>query len=116
MKRFEGKTIVVTGGANGIGAETVRRLHGEGAAVLAVDLNAADIERAFGRADDRLLAFEADVTNRDRHTTLRQPARTGQLRWRPRHWKRTGHRRGNLAEGHECQHGRNLPCLPGIRP
>src|ERR687894_1865658 len=66
MKRFEGKTIVVTGAANGIGAATVRRLHGDGAAVVAVDLNCAAIEEAVGAQGDRLLAVEADVTDRDR--------------------------------------------------
>ena len=33
-----GKVAIVTGGAGGIGAETCRRLAGEGAAVLVADL------------------------------------------------------------------------------
>jgi NAD(P)-dependent dehydrogenase (short-subunit alcohol dehydrogenase family) len=36
--RYAGRVAVVTGGARGIGAATVRRLHAEGAAVVAADL------------------------------------------------------------------------------
>lgn len=39
--RFTGKVAIVTGGASGIGAAFARRLHGEGAAVLIADLDAA---------------------------------------------------------------------------
>lgn len=38
MKRFEGKGILVTGAASGIGLATVHRLIGEGATVVGVDL------------------------------------------------------------------------------
>ncbi|MFC8599385.1 SDR family NAD(P)-dependent oxidoreductase [Isoptericola sp. NPDC057191] len=38
--RFEGRVVLVTGGAHGIGAATVRRLHAEGAAVVVADLDA----------------------------------------------------------------------------
>ena len=37
--RVSGKVAIVTGGASGIGAATVRRLAGEGAAVVAADVN-----------------------------------------------------------------------------
>lgn len=37
--RFANKSAIVTGGASGIGAATIRRLHSEGAAVLIADLN-----------------------------------------------------------------------------
>jgi NAD(P)-dependent dehydrogenase (short-subunit alcohol dehydrogenase family) len=40
MKRFEGKTAVVTGGAQGIGLATAERLHGEGANVFIADIRA----------------------------------------------------------------------------
>jgi meso-butanediol dehydrogenase/(S,S)-butanediol dehydrogenase/diacetyl reductase len=39
MKRFEGKVAVVTGGASGIGAATLRRLASEGAAVVCADID-----------------------------------------------------------------------------
>ena len=41
--RFEGKNIVVTGGASGIGAATVRRFLKEGGAVAAVDLDEGNV-------------------------------------------------------------------------
>jgi len=39
MARFEGKVAVVTGGASGIGAATLRRLAGEGAKVICADID-----------------------------------------------------------------------------
>jgi 3-oxoacyl-[acyl-carrier protein] reductase len=39
MRRFEGRTALVTGGANGIGAATAARLAAEGAAVVVGDLD-----------------------------------------------------------------------------
>src|SRR4051812_12507775 len=39
-RRFEGKVAVVTGGASGIGEACVRRLAGEGAAVVIADVDA----------------------------------------------------------------------------
>jgi nucleoside-diphosphate-sugar epimerase len=38
MQRFQGKTILVTGAASGIGAATVRRILEEGGRVAAADL------------------------------------------------------------------------------
>lgn len=38
MRRFEGKTVVISGGAAGIGEATAHRLAGEGAAVMLVDI------------------------------------------------------------------------------
>lgn len=42
MTRFEGRTVLVTGAASGIGWATVSRLLGEGATVVGVDLAAPD--------------------------------------------------------------------------
>jgi 2-hydroxycyclohexanecarboxyl-CoA dehydrogenase len=67
MARFEGKTVVVTGGGGGIGGATCRKFALEGAKVAVFDLNlaaakkvAADIVAAGGMAD----AFECDIANR----------------------------------------------------
>ena len=47
--RLDGKVAVVTGGASGIGAATVRQMVAEGARVVAGDL---DVERLQALADD----------------------------------------------------------------
>jgi 3-oxoacyl-[acyl-carrier protein] reductase len=49
MTRFAGRTAIVTGGAQGIGAATARRLAAEGARVALVDL---DADRAEAVADE----------------------------------------------------------------
>lgn len=65
MKRFEGKNIIVTGAASGIGRATALRLGNEGGKVWCVDLNqtgaeqTADEIRAFGGSAD---ASALDVT------------------------------------------------------
>jgi meso-butanediol dehydrogenase/(S,S)-butanediol dehydrogenase/diacetyl reductase len=53
MGRFDGKVAIVTGGASGIGAATLRRLADEGAAVVC-----ADIDDAKGEALARELAAD----------------------------------------------------------
>jgi NAD(P)-dependent dehydrogenase (short-subunit alcohol dehydrogenase family) len=62
--RFSGKTVLVTGAASGIGAETVRRFATEGANVVIADINMPLAERVAGSIKGAL-AIEADVTNRD---------------------------------------------------
>lgn len=67
MQRLRDKTVIVTGGAGGIGSSACRRFATEGAKVAVFDLNgdgaekvAADIVRAGGRAT----AFSCDITDR----------------------------------------------------
>ncbi len=67
MRRFEGKTIVVTGGGGGIGGAACRRFAAEGAKVAVFDLNpeaagkvAAEIRAAGGAAE----AFQCDIASR----------------------------------------------------
>jgi NAD(P)-dependent dehydrogenase (short-subunit alcohol dehydrogenase family) len=66
MKRFEGKVILVSGAASGIGRATARRFGDEGARVVAADVNeagaaetAALVREAGGEAEPVL----CDVTN-----------------------------------------------------
>lgn len=66
-QRHEGKVVIVTGGANGIGAATVLRFLAEGASVVASDI-AADALAEFVRnadAGERLASHVTDVASYD---------------------------------------------------
>lgn len=54
--RFQDRTIVITGGASGIGRATVERALAEGAAILAVDQDAAALEALSTAVNSDLLA------------------------------------------------------------
>ena len=60
---IDGRTVLITGAARGIGAETAVRLHGRGAIVALVGLEAERLEELAGRIGDRALWHEADVTD-----------------------------------------------------
>ncbi|SHF22800.1 2-hydroxycyclohexane-1-carbonyl-CoA dehydrogenase [Lampropedia hyalina DSM 16112] len=67
MSKLTGKTVIVTGGAGGIGSATARRFGAEGAKVAIFDLNleagqkvADEITAAGGQA----AAFKVDITDR----------------------------------------------------
>jgi meso-butanediol dehydrogenase/(S,S)-butanediol dehydrogenase/diacetyl reductase len=67
MKRFEGKTILVTGAGSGIGAACVRRLFAEGASIVAADVRKDDVDKVvseFG-SSERVYGVAVDVSNRD---------------------------------------------------
>ncbi len=51
MRRFEGKSVLITGGASGIGEATAARFLSEGARVLVMDASAANIAAAQGRLE-----------------------------------------------------------------
>ncbi|MBI5441250.1 MAG: SDR family NAD(P)-dependent oxidoreductase [Deltaproteobacteria bacterium] len=64
--RFEGKTVIITGGASGIGAQTARDFAAEGASVVLFDAQeeagervAEEIRSSGGRA----VSFRVDVTS-----------------------------------------------------
>src|SRR5262245_20379503 len=64
-RRFEGKVVVVTGGAGGIGRATAARLGAEGARLVLVDIAAAGLvesRAAVEKAGGEALTVEADVT------------------------------------------------------
>jgi NAD(P)-dependent dehydrogenase (short-subunit alcohol dehydrogenase family) len=59
----EGRTVLITGAARGIGAETAVRLHGRGANVALVGLERERLEALAARLGDRTEVFEADVVD-----------------------------------------------------
>ena len=63
MTRFEGKTVVVTGGAKGIGAATARRFASEGATVIVADFDEAGAQRTAQEIGGH--AVRCDVTKRE---------------------------------------------------
>ena len=62
---LHGKTVFITGGARGIGAETARRAAARGANVAVVGLDPEQLERVASACGDRGAAFECDVTDRE---------------------------------------------------
>lgn len=67
MQRFEGKTVIVTGGGGGIGGATCRRFAQDGAKVAVLDLNPQAAEQVVAqiRADGgQATAFRCDITDR----------------------------------------------------
>lgn len=65
--RFDGKTVVVTGGGGGIGGASCRRFAREGARVAVFDLNLEAAEKvASGVRDEggQAQAFHCDITDR----------------------------------------------------
>ena len=67
MKRFEGKSILVTGAGSGIGAACVRRLFAEGASVAAADLRKEAVDKIVSELGDseKIYAVGVDVSDRD---------------------------------------------------
>lgn len=62
MGSVNGKVALITGGANGVGAEVARRLHDKGARVVLTDLDEVLLKEVATRLDeDRVLAAVADV-------------------------------------------------------
>ncbi len=68
MQRFQGKTVIVTGGAGGIGGATCRRFASEGAKVAVFDMNleaAQKVADAIKAAGGQAAAFQCDITSRE---------------------------------------------------
>ena len=66
MNRFTGKTVLVTGAASGTGRATARRFADEGANVVVVDLDRAELQTASAELpDERLLIHAGDTAAKD---------------------------------------------------
>jgi NAD(P)-dependent dehydrogenase (short-subunit alcohol dehydrogenase family) len=62
MGSVNGKVVLITGAANGIGAEVARRLHDKGAKLVLTDLDEGQLKDVTARlGDDRVLTAVADV-------------------------------------------------------
>lgn len=64
MRRFENKTAIVTGGANGIGAAIVRRLAAEGANVLIADREMEPARALAAEIGPGVHSISVDVSQR----------------------------------------------------
>lgn len=62
MQITDSTVALVTGGASGLGAATVRRLHADGAAVVIVDLPSSPGDELAAELGDRVRFAAADVT------------------------------------------------------
>ena len=62
MSSVNGKVALITGGANGIGAEVARRLHAKGAKLVLTDLDEGQLKAVATRlGEDRVVTVVADV-------------------------------------------------------
>lgn len=61
VKRLDGKIAIVTGGASGIGEKMVDLFSGEGATVIAADINEEALERANQK--ENVLGLKLDVSS-----------------------------------------------------
>lgn len=62
---INGRTVLITGAARGIGAASAERLHAKGANVALVGLEPERLEQNAARLGDRAAWFQADVTDFD---------------------------------------------------
>jgi 3alpha(or 20beta)-hydroxysteroid dehydrogenase len=65
MSSLDGKVAIVTGGARGMGAAEVRRLHGAGATVIAADILDEEGNALAAELGDRAHYLHLDVTSED---------------------------------------------------
>jgi len=83
MNRFEGRTVIVTGAGSGIGAACVRRLHAEGADVVAVDVTNEAVDKIVSEFGGNARISGAVLDVRDQHAAetlaVQTRARLGRL-------------------------------------
>ena len=70
MERFLNKTIVVTGGASGLGLEVSKKFLNEGGNIAVMDLNLKPLEKVkesfdFKKYNNEIIGVNCDVRNED---------------------------------------------------
>src|SRR5688500_18086284 len=60
---LDGRVVLLTGGARGIGADAARRLHSRGARAMLIDRDAPEVEARAAELGDRAPALPVDVTD-----------------------------------------------------
>lgn len=72
MNRFEGRTVLITGGGSGIGAVTAGKFLEEGASIVLADIDRSKAESVVAEmnASDKVIVIETDVTDRGRVDAL----------------------------------------------
>lgn len=65
MSDLQGKVIVITGGAGGIGEATARMAYSQGARVVITDLEATAVEAIAKSLGERAIGLAVDVTQRE---------------------------------------------------
>jgi len=63
--RTRGKTVLITGAARGLGAETARRVAARGANVALVGLEPDELQRVAAQCGKNAACFECDVTDKE---------------------------------------------------
>jgi len=67
---LSGRTAIVTGAAQGLGAEIARALHADGASIVVADLDADGAARTAQELGDRTVAVAVDVRERAAFETM----------------------------------------------
>ena len=73
---LQGRTVLITGAARGIGAESARRVAARGANVALVGLEPEELERVAAQCGTNAAWFEADVTDTRAARARRRRARS----------------------------------------
>lgn len=79
---FEGEVVLVTGGAGGLGAATVRKLHAEGASVVIADVADEPAQKLADELGNKVVYARTDVLDDDSvEATLAACDKLGTLRY-----------------------------------
>jgi NAD(P)-dependent dehydrogenase (short-subunit alcohol dehydrogenase family) len=76
MNRFQGRTVLITGAASGIGRASASRLAEEGARIVLVDRNASGLDETLAAIGPTHLARVCDTTDEEALTAMSSELRT----------------------------------------